>query len=257
MKWMDLRRDQIDATDRDTVVLVPTAAIEQHSLHLPVSTDTTIVTAVCERTDAACGGGLLVTPTLWLGCSRHHRNYPGTLTTHLDHFGASLFDLVDSVLHVGFRKVLVVNGHGGNGAMLSVTLEKLKYAYPDRVVVGCSYWDAAGPAMAKVRRSGPGGMGHAGEMETSVMLALGAPNVDMAAAAIDGRQTGSRFTHIDMLGLGSGPGGVTRVRTFEEMSRHGGFGDPTGATAEQGEAFLSAIVGAMAEVVADLKDGRL
>ncbi|BAM03024.1 creatininase family protein [Phycisphaera mikurensis] len=257
MQWQHLRSDQIDATDRETVVVVPTAAIEQHSLHLPVSTDTTIVTEVCRRLDAACGDGLLVTPTLWLGCSRHHRNYPGTLTTALDHFGHALFDTVDSVLHAGFRNVLILNGHGGNGAMLSVTAEKLKYAWPDRRVAAASYWDVAGHRMAEVRESGPGGMGHAGEMETAVMLAIDPDRVDMSRAAADGIQTASPLGHIDMLGLGSGPGSVTRVRTFEEMTDHGGFGDPTTATAEKGERFLAVIVESLEAAVEDLAAGRL
>jgi creatinine amidohydrolase len=257
MQWMNLRRDQIDGLDRDTPVIVPTAAIEQHSLHLPVSTDTTIVTGICKAVDAESEADLLVTPTLWLGCSRHHRNYPGTLTTELDHFSASLFDLVDSVLHAGFRKVLILNGHGGNAAVLSVTLEKLQYAYPDRVLLAASYWDIAGPAMAEVRRSPAGGMGHAGEMETAVMLALAPELVDMAHAAMDGIQTESRFTHIDMLGLGSGPGQVGRARPFEAMSKHGGFGDPTGATAEHGRAFLRVITASILELLGDLRAGRV
>lgn len=255
MKWMDQRRDQIEATDRNTPVVIPTAAIEQHSLHLPVSTDTRIVTAVAERLDAACDHTLLITPTVWLGCSRHHREYPGTLTTSLDHFGEAVFDVADSVLHAGFRKVFLLNGHGGNGSALGVTLEKLQYAHPETVVIGCSYWDAAGHAMAEVRESGPGGMGHAGEMETSIMLAIDPDHVDMARAATDGIQTGSRFTHIDMLGLGSGPGSVGRVRTFEQMSNHGGFGDPTSATAEKGERFLAGITASLKSVIDDLRAG--
>ncbi|MEM9884220.1 MAG: creatininase family protein [Planctomycetota bacterium] len=254
---MHLRQDEIDRCDRDTPVIVPTAAVEQHSLHLPVSTDTVIITEVCRRLDAACDDGLLVTPTLWLGCSRHHRNFPGTLTTDLQHFGDALFDTVDSVMHAGFRKAMILNGHGGNAAMLGVTLERLQYAYPDRVVVAASYWDVAGPRMAEVRRSGPGGMGHAGEMETAVMLAIDPSLVAMDRARPDGRQTGSALTHIDMLGLGSGPGRVGRVRPFEQMSEHGGFGDPTQATPELGERFLDAITGALVAAVNDLRGGRL
>ncbi|MEM6332279.1 MAG: creatininase family protein [Planctomycetota bacterium] len=257
MQWMNLRRDQIEALDRDTPVIVPTAAIEQHSLHLPVSTDTTIVTGICSAVDTASEADVLVTPTLWLGCSRHHRDYPGTLTTELDHFSASLFDVVDSVLHAGFRKVLILNGHGGNGAILSVTLEKLQHTHPDRVLLSASYWDIAGPAMAKVRRSSAGGMGHAGEMETAVMLALAPELVNMTRAAKDGLQSQSRFTHVDMLGLGSGPGRVGRVRPFEAMSKHGGFGDPTDATAEQGRAFLDAIVSEILVLLDDLRSDRV
>ena len=257
MQWKDLRHDQIDGCDRDTPVIVPTAAIEQHSLHLPVSTDTTIITEVCRRLDSACDGKLLVTPTLWLGCSRHHRNFPGTLTTAMSHFGDALFDTVDSILHAGFTRVLILNGHGGNAAMLAVTLDNLKYAYPDRVVAGASYWDVAGHRMAEVRTTGPGGMGHAGEMETAIMLAIDPEHVAMDRAQPDGIQTDSPLTHIDMLGLGSGPGSVGRVRTFDEMSRHGGFGDPTPATAELGERFLEVIVEALTNVVRDLQSGRL
>ncbi len=257
MQWKNLRSDQIDATPRGTVVVVPTAAIEQHSLHLPLSTDTTIVTEVCRRLDAACDDRLLVTPTLWLGCSRHHRDFPGTLTTALDHFGDALFDTVDSILHAGFTRVLILNGHGGNAAMLSVTAEKLKYAWPDRVVAAASYWDVAGHRMAEVRESGPGGMGHAGEMETSVMLAIDPEHVDMSRAAADGLQTASPLGHIDMLGLGSGPGSVGRVRTFKEMTKHGGFGDPTGATAEKGERFLAVITECLKSAVEDLAADRL
>lgn len=132
MQWMHLRQNEFEALDRGATVIVPTAAIEQHSLHLPVSADTTIVTGICQRVDDQSDADVLVTPTLWLRCSRHHRDYPGTLTTGLDRFFASLFDVVGSVLHAGFRKVLIHDGHGGNGDIISVTLEKLRHAYPDR-----------------------------------------------------------------------------------------------------------------------------
>ncbi|MEM6852788.1 MAG: creatininase family protein [Planctomycetota bacterium] len=257
MQWMNLRHDQIESLDRDTPVIVPTAAIEQHSLHLPVSTDTTIVDGICRAVEAASPDPVLVTPPLWLGCSRHHRQFAGTLSTELDHFSVALFDLVESILHAGFRKVLMLNGHGGNGPILSVTLEKLQHAYPDRVLLAGSYWDIAGPAMAKVRQSPAGGMGHAGEMETAMMLALDPEHVDMSRAAKDGIQTASRFTQIDMLGLGSGPGRVGRVRPFEAMSHHGGFGDPTGVTAEHGRRFLDVIVAEILGLLDDLRADRV
>jgi len=253
MRWQDLKSRELDAMSRDTVVIVPTAAIEQHSLHLPVSTDTTIADGLSARLDEACDDRLLVLPTFWLGASKHHMPFTGTITAELDTWSAAVFDIVNSILQHGFTKVIVLNCHGGNNAILNVTLEKVKYAHPDASVLGCTYWHAASEGMAEVRETGYGGMGHACEMETSVMLVLRPDLVDMSSATEDVNLRPSKFTQMDML---SGPK-VTMHHTYNNLTKTGAFGDPTSATTEKGERFIKAAITALTELVADLEADRV
>lgn len=253
MRWQDLKSRELDAMSRDTVVIVPVAAIEQHSLHLPVSTDTTIAEGLSSRLDAACDGRLLVLPTFWLGASKHHMPFTGTITAELDTWSAAVFDIVSSILQHGFKKVIVLNCHGGNGAIMTVALEKVKYAHPDATVVGCTYWNAASEAMAEVRESDFGGMGHACEMETSVMLVLRPDLVDMSSATQDINVRPSKFTRLDMLSGAK----VTLHHTYNDMTKTGAYGDPTLATAEKGERFIAAAIEALCELVTDLEEERV
>ena len=252
MRWQELKSPELDAMSRDTVVIVPTAAIEQHSIHLPVSTDTTIADGLSTRLDEACDNRLLVLPTFWLGCSKHHMPFTGTISAELDTWSAAVFDIVNSIIQHGFHKVIVLNCHGGNGAILSTTLEKVKYAHPNTTVLGCTYWSPAGEAMAKVRESEFGGMGHAGEMETSLMLVR--PDlVDMDKATPDVNLRPSRFTQMDML---SGPK-VTLHHTYNDLTQTGAFGDPTLGNAVKGQRFIDAIIPVLVELIGDLEADRV
>lgn len=221
----ELTRDRVrELASSDAVALVPIGSTEQHSHHLPLGTDTLLVDAVIDRALEAnrTGPDVVRTPTLPFGFSGHHQFAAAvslTPTTLLTVLG----DILESLTLMGFRRILVVNGHGGNQEMMSQAIKVHALANP--VLVGaCSYWNL-GVAEA-------GGPGHAGHFETSLMLA--------AHPALVGDRAGSRapaepplFDHAPVPGLA--------VERHGEWGRIDGLTDsPEEATAELGSELLAA-----------------
>jgi creatinine amidohydrolase len=251
MFWQDLTWQQIDALPRSILVVLPFGAVEQHGKHLPLRTDALIGEEITSRLDAACGGRLLVLPVQWMGLSLHHMRFPGTLTASVDTYISLAVDTIASVAQAGFRKLLLLNSHGGNVAALDVVLVKARERFPDKRVFACTYWNAAAPELRALRESELGGMGHACELETSLVLAFRPDLVDMTQLAPDGLQATSPFLGKDMLAGGS----VSVSRRFEEISQNGGVGDPRTASAEKGERFFNVIVTKLKALVEEIESG--
>ena len=229
MLMCEMTSPQIDALSRDVVVLIPVASCEQHSLHLPVWTDSYIGQEVARRVHERVPEDVLVLPVQWLGYSQHHCHYPGTVsavsTTHLD----LMMDTVDSMVRHGFRKILLQNSHGGNGAGIQVLLQRLMEKYTEEEAEFYSRWAwATGERLNEIRSLGNAGSGHAGETETSMMLAIRPDLVQADQLDADGERDGMRVS------------GVAIYHRFDQRTTHGGVGDPRPATAEMGEALLEA-----------------
>lgn len=248
MTWQE-----VDKLDRTNVVVASFGAMEQHGTHLPLETDMRIGQELARRLDAACDGRLLVLPTQWLGLSTHHLSFAGTLTASVETWLALATEILGSIAQAGFQKILVLNSHGGNVSALDVVLTKCRQLYPKTCIVLVTYWNAAAPQLRALRESAEGGMGHACELETSLMLAAAPHTVHTERMKADGSWPCSRFLAKDMLAGGS----ATVSRNFAEISQNGGVGDPRTATAEKGERFFSAIVHQLAELVGDLESGRI
>ena len=135
---------EIAALPRDIVVLMPVASCEQHSLHLPVFTDSMIGGEVARRVHELLPDDVLVLPVQWLGYSQHHIRYPGTISAISETHLLLMMDIVASVVGYGFKKILVQNSHGGNGANISVLLQRLMERYGDDGVEFYSRWAWAG-----------------------------------------------------------------------------------------------------------------
>src|SRR5208337_2063680 len=105
MKWQDLSSGQLGAVSRDTVVIIPTASIEQHGPHLPVGTDSFIGEGIASALDAECGGRLLILPVQRIGCSEHHMKFPGTLTLKHETFEAVVHETLACLVRQGLRRL--------------------------------------------------------------------------------------------------------------------------------------------------------
>ncbi len=245
----ELAWPEIEALDRGRVLpICVLAATEQHSLHLPLCTDRLIGSEVVRRAERRLPDTLLVLPPVAVGCSAHHLDFAGTLSIRHATMLATIEDLADSIARHGFRKLLLINSHGGNHAAMVVAIQQMLETLPEVAAAGASYWSLAAPALAELRESGPGGMGHACELETSIMLRLRPDLVHMERAGRDGDYSLSRFFGGEMLQ----PPPVAAARPFREFTRHGGFGDPSTASAEKGERFLEAIAGAVAALCLEM-----
>jgi creatinine amidohydrolase len=249
MRWEELSAPQIAALDREaTIVVLPIGSVEQHGRHMPVGTDTMLAYSSVLAAADRLAGRVAVLPPPWYGFSAHHMRFPGTVTLEAATMIALVEDIVASVVAHGFRRVLVVNGHGGNAGLIDVLAATLGKRFYGEARIAClTYFQLAREAIAVLRRSAPGGMGHACEFETSAMLDLRPDLVDVSKAAATYPDPGSRYLTTDLLG-GSA---VRAYHDFADLSESGTLGDPSLADAEQGARFRAAVVD---EVVRFLED---
>jgi len=238
----------VGALDRErTVVVVPTAAIEQHGPHLPLDTDTFLCTSVAHA-GAARAGDALVTPTICFGSSEHHMAFAGTVTLRQETFRETVTDVCRSVAAHGFTRLVLVNGHGGNTALLGAVVQHLGFDAPVHVMA-VDYWNFARPVIAEVRESPTGGMAHACEFETSLMLHLRPESVRrelIAREIVEPRYGGERF---DLFERGS----VSAPWKTDELSRSGVMGAPDLATEEKGRRMFEACADGLAALIEELR----
>jgi creatinine amidohydrolase len=220
------------------VILFPLGSFEQHGPHLPLTTDTDIVTAVARGVERKRARKVLCLPTLWPGHSTHHLSFPGTLSVSQMPYIELICELCGSIVSLGARKVLLLNGHGGNDVPVRAALRELKSRFPKTQFVFASYWTLAAQSIKRVRESGSGGLGHACEMETSIMLHLFPKRVRPALAKRDGPRHTDRYRKADMQYARP----IYFVNEFREVSKAGTVGHPDLATTDKGRRFLQGIV---------------
>jgi creatinine amidohydrolase len=253
MRLQAMTWQEVNDLDRSTVVVASFGAMEQHGPHLPIETDARIAQELAARLDDAFDGRLLVLPTQWLGLSTHHMSFSGTISASIETYLAMANEILGSLAHAGFTKFVVLNSHGGNASALDLVLTKCHDKFPSTTMVAVTYWNAAAVQLRLLRDSSVGGMGHACELETSMILATSPELVHIDRAKPDGGWSTCRFLSQDMLSSGS----ASVARTFDEISTSGTVGDPRSASAEKGEQFYTAIVEQLAELVRDLEQGHI
>jgi creatinine amidohydrolase len=234
LTWPEVKKLRL----ANKVVLFPLGSFEQHGPHLPLTTDTDIVTAVARGIEAKRPQQVLCLPTLWPGHSTHHLFFPGTLSVKQMPYVQLVVELCSSIVNLGGEKVFLLNGHGGNDVPLRATLRELKSLFPKIKFVFASYWSLAGRTITQVRESETGGLGHACEMETSIMLHVHPDRVKFHLARRDGPKHKDIYRKSDM--QYGRP--VYFVNEFDEVTKTGTIGHPDLASAEKGKRFLEGIV---------------
>lgn len=241
LRWGARKTTEFSSDPAGTIAIIPVGSTEQHGPHLPVEVDTRLVTEIAERTAGIVRAArpVLVLPTLWVSLAEHHMNFAGTLTLDLDAFRSVLRCLVRSLARQGFRRVLILNGHGGNMSALQPITDELSREF-ELPLVCATYWMVAAEAFGQILAGQPN-LRHACEAETAMMLALAPDAVDMGAA---------RDLEAPADGLHD-PSGLYRSRRMEEWTRSGVVGTPGLASAEKGIRLLDAAAAALAGRLAD------
>jgi mycofactocin precursor peptide peptidase len=201
-------------------LLVPVGAVEQHGPHLPLDTDTRIAEAVARAAAARLGVGALVAPAVAFGASGEHEGYPGTVSIGLDAMRSVLVELGRSAGRWA-RRLVFVNGHGGNVSALRDAVELLLSEGRDVRWYGC-----APPP-------GFGSDAHAGRVETSLMLALAPDTVRLELA-----EAGNTAPLSELMP-------ALRAGGLAAVTENGVLGDPSEANAAEGAAMLDAMVDAL------------
>ena len=237
MLYAELTSPEIARLAPDSVAVLPLAAVEQHGDHLPVITDTTIVTEIASRAEKAMQAKVLLLPTLWPGCSHHHLGFPGTLSISSETYVRVLCDLMQSLLAAGCRRIFLLNGHGGNQTPFTEALFRIALKHKEPWVSAQSYWKLAASEIAEQGFMKTAALSHACEYETSMMLALRPDLVkmDLAKGACPGH--GSDFYDP----LDYQPSRVVVRETFDSLSPTGALGSPELASAEKGRKLFDTI----------------
>jgi len=243
-EWWRLKAAELNAlAERDAVVIVPVASTEQHGPHLPTQVDCLLVGEIARRaaTRTASTMPVVVTPVVWTGLAEHHMSLGATISLDFPEFFAVLKGICRSIVRHGFRKVLLLNGHGGNIAALTVTVDELATQL-NAPIATTTYWLLAQPAFANILEK-QANVRHACEAETSMVLALEPDLVDMSLAA---DAVGPTLREIvDVVGSTA----AHRWQSFKSRTQHGAIGDPRTASSEKGERLLDAAADAVGTLI--------
>jgi creatinine amidohydrolase len=245
LTWPEVAR----AASQKRVPIVPIGTLEDHGPHLPLDTDVVLVEAICRGAAQKLSEETVLLPPIVHGYSPHHMDFPGPITIGWDTFCRYCTDVAVSLIRHGFRRVLLVNGHGSNQNLVEMAARLAMVAHPDSLVAASFY--LAGQESAKVidrvRESDRGGMAHACELETSLYLHIDPGAVDMDKA-VDER--GYRESEHVWMDWADGP--LKLMPWWSSFSESGVQGDASKATSEKGRALYEAAVTEVASFVTEL-----
>ena len=234
-----------ELAEKNAIAVVPIGAFEQHGKHLPLDTDMRLVTMVANRSAQIVkskGIPIVVTPPVWTAFSPHHMNFSGTITLSMSSFVNVLQDICRCLNQHGFKKIFLLNGHGGNTNIIRSVIQALFLEEGIRVTAA-SYWDFALEFIKEWRTSLPGGIDHACEMETALMLHLFQELVKKEAIK-DARWFPETKYLTGDLTIG---GVVATAFSLDEISSTGVAGSPEAATALKGQELFDEIILSVAE----------
>jgi creatinine amidohydrolase len=248
MNWDQLTSQEINALDRNIPVILPVAATEQHGAHLPLATDRMIAEYFCQQLHEDIPDKVLILPVMGVGCSEHHLDFTGSLTLTHDTFLRQAEEILGSVAHHGFKNLIIYNSHGGNLGIGQVIVEHFGNRHPQCRVVLATWWKIAAGALADLNETGEGGVGHAGEFETSLMMLI-APGL-VHHDKIEGKKNQQTFDWAtgDLL---RGPK-ASLYRSMKTQTPNGVFGDVRMVSAEKGQKITDIAVSALKKIVLDL-----
>ena len=253
--WQEMRRGEIgEAAERGCVVLVPVGSIEQHGPHLPVDCDIHCAYEVCKEL-AQRLNDVIVAPPISPGYSPEWMSFKGTLSLRSQTFMSLVGDICDSIAHHGFRRIIIINGHGSNDPWLEGVVHDFigRNGFP---IIGVTYYEFAAQEAARIRRSKVGGMGHAGELETSLQLLWRPGLVAMEEAFAGTRETANwgveTGTPKDMFEYGFVWLSRDRARSVPD----GMMGDPTVADAGTGQKILDAVIDCITKLIEEARESE-
>ncbi|HJQ60038.1 MAG TPA: creatininase family protein [Vineibacter sp.] len=249
IEWSRLKAAEIKAlAGRDAIVIVPIGATEQHGPHLPSMVDWRLAQEVAHRAARLMVGSapVLVTPTIPFGMSEHHMSLSGTITLDYATMEAVIRCTVTSAMRHGFKRIFVLNGHGGNTTALQNMIGELTVAHKLPLATG-TYWDIAAGSIAKLLDRQKALL-HACEAETSMLMALAPELVNPDELA---QMHGPYVTGLSAIaGVNTG---VYRWRQLSSRSPIGVIGDAATASAAKGEKLLQAIAADVADALLNPK----
>jgi creatinine amidohydrolase len=244
MTWEEVR----DALGTTKTILIPTGSTENAGPHLPLSNETEVAVEIARR--AADKLAVFVAPPLYFGISEQHMAFAGTISIRPDSFAGVIRDMCTSFHRHGFKYMIIVNGHSGNTPTLQAVASELRQNLG--IVTAVTQWFTMIPGneIKKVVER----VYHAGEAETSLMLAVNKEAVRRNKLVSEVPEVKSKFLAFDF--YAPGPKAIFPY-PIKEVTKSGVIGDATKASLEKGEQILELAVKYLVEFVLDLESGKL
>ena len=226
-----------DAVALGKICIVPCGAVEQHGHHLPLDVDLVCPVGIATGAGKEIADKLLVLPVVPYGYTGHVMDFPGTINTDYEHFIRGVLDITKSLAYHGFKKIILLNGHGSNMPNLDLVARRTNLE-TDAECTLIAWWNLLSvdkAFMPSWRESKfPGGCAHACELETSLYLYLDGDNVRkdlIKSGTISFNEEGSPFNWVDLFTAGA----ATTVSWTSSYSDTGVLGDAELATEEKGQ----------------------
>jgi creatinine amidohydrolase len=244
--WPEIR----DAVAQNRVAVLPVGTVEQHGPHLPLVTDVLTATEMSRLAVERAPQDAVLMPSVYYSFNEHHMDFPGTIAVEGETIVNYVTDIGRSLAHHGFRKILIVNGHGSNVPFLDVAARNITNR-TEAICAMASWWSLIPKELLKELRESeyPGGMAHGCELETSVLLYLRGDLVQMDKAQRDISFQPTEFFFWDL----QAPSPIFFQEWFSRYSRTGTVGDPTKATREKGRRFVEAVVERMVALIREFR----
>jgi len=249
MIWDQLTTTAFKNIDRATPVVLPISATEQHGPHLPLATDRIIGEYFCNQLHNTIPDDVLILPSLSIGYSEHHMDFAGTLTINHSTAIQQAEQILNSCHRHGFKNFIILNSHGGNQGWGQVLMEKAGNEFSDAQLVLVTWWKLAAKKLINISTTGAGGVGHAGEFETSLLLHINPNLVKNDHIPEKANKQTFEWAEMDML---RGPSAALH-RTMKEMTPTGVFGDASQSSAKKGKKISEIVVEQLERIVVDLK----
>lgn len=245
-----------DGTNARTIAVLPVAATEQHGPHLPLCVDTSLADGIVSATLAHLPATLrvLFLPTQPVGYSPEHARFPGTLTLKSETLIRLWTDIGESVAASGIRKLVLFNAHGGQVSVMDIVARDLR-ARLDMLVYSVNWFnlpliDHDGRDLNTLFSAEELRFGiHAGEMETSMMLALQADRVEMDHAQNFASRSQERAHTLPILGNGRS---AKLAWQTQDLNPAGAVGNAAAATAERGQSLVQAAARSLAQLLGEV-----
>ncbi|HUK27689.1 MAG TPA: creatininase family protein [Candidatus Acidoferrales bacterium] len=242
--WTEL--EESVKTGRVSKAILPIGSYEQHGPHLPLSTDTMIAEYVANKVSEKCEASFLL-PSIQVGCSSEHLGFAGTISLTQKTMAGLIVDIAHSLTLTGFRRLFIINGHGGNKATIDSTLIEVKQLVPDLSIYSFTILDIVKQKFDHIRKSERGVVGHADEIETSMMLTIAPDCVNMSRAVCEKSLLPEKLSFES--------NNMTRISfawKASEVTKSGVIGDPASATAETGTILLDFAIQVISDIINEL-----
>lgn len=246
MTWQELR----DVVAEGRIAVMPAGIIEQHGPQLPLNTDIFLAEEITSRAAALHPDKVAVVPPIVHGHSPHHMDFPGTLTVDPQHMINYVLDVCLSLSHHGFRKILIVNGHGSNAPVLDLVARQTIIRTGGKTAcASIFYMDSRefDTTAAELFPHMAGRYGHADDVETSLYMGL-RPDLVQLDKAHDDPPT-------DLMMLGSAKLPLRLI--WSSFSKEGIYGTVRNASVEKGKKLLAASIEGLAKIFVQYYEKQL